>query len=191
MAASASSRFLLSAKFRPGLPPFQRMTLPYDPHSGNSNPQASLPHFYILQSRGSHSCRVQTPVHLTNGLSFPSPPFDCPVHLTCFRATQDMHKVWKVGGGDTAKWKQKLKWGGSFVTFTQSSWIPLISPALESFVQFCIKMCRQDTQKLPPPPFYCQTCRHLPGTEAVEFLSCQIVRSLASGSVLTTMSAPG
>lgn len=50
---------LFSAKFRPGLPPFQRMTLPYDPHSGNSNLQASLSHFYILQSCGSHSCRIQ------------------------------------------------------------------------------------------------------------------------------------
>lgn len=59
MAASASSSSLLSAKFRSGLPPFQCMTMPYDPHSGNSNPQASLPHFYILQSCGSHSCRIQ------------------------------------------------------------------------------------------------------------------------------------
>lgn len=111
MAASASSCFLLSAKFRPGLPPFQRMTLPYDPHSGNSNPQASLPHFYVLQSRGSHSCRVQTPVHLTDGLSFPSPPFDCPVHLMCFRATQDMHKVWK--GGGHCYMEAKAKVGGA------------------------------------------------------------------------------
>lgn len=91
-----------------------------------------------------------------------SPPFDCPVHLTCFRSTQDMHKVWK--GGDTAKWKQKLR-GGLFVTFTLSSWIPLISLALESFMQFCIKMCRQDTQKSPQETPLTSTSLRLSGLQ--------------------------